>query len=62
MGSVDPDILAVARSLVRRYGDEAKRHAIQRISELLEDGDLAGRDLWVQVAEAIDCLEMQEPS
>jgi hypothetical protein len=50
----DRDVLAVARSLLVRYGDEAKRHAYQRASELLEDGDLDGRDLWMQVADAID--------
>jgi hypothetical protein len=52
----DQDVMAVARSLLTRYGDGAKRHAYQRASELLEDGDLEGRDLWIQVADAIDEL------
>jgi hypothetical protein len=53
---LDPDVLAVACSLVRRYGDEAKRHALQRISELSDEGNRAGRDLWMQVADAVDGL------
>jgi hypothetical protein len=53
---IDRDVLAVARSLVVRYGDEAKRRAYQRTSELLEDGDLEGRDRRMQVADAIDEL------
>jgi hypothetical protein len=57
---LDKDVLGVARTLVRRFGDEAKRHALQRISELREDGDLAGADLWQQVADAIDELPQHD--
>jgi len=46
---IDPNILAVARSLVRRYGDEAKRHALVRISELSDEGDLMGQNLWIEL-------------
>ena len=52
----DPDVLFVARSLVRRYGDEAKRHALERISDLLDDGDAEGCELWQGVADTIDEL------
>jgi len=52
----DRDVLAAAQSLLMRYGDEAKRHAYRRASELLEDGDLEGRALWMQVADVIDEL------
>lgn len=57
MTVTDPDVLAVARSLVRRYGDEAKRHALKRISELIDDGDVLGRNLWGQVADAVDEIQ-----
>jgi hypothetical protein len=57
MTIANPDRLAVAQSLQRRYCDEAKRHALQRISELADEGDLVGRDLWVRVADAIDKLQ-----
>ena len=50
----DPDILSVARSLIRRYGDEAKRHALQRISDLLDEGDAEACVLRERVADAID--------
>ena len=53
----DPDVLTVADLLSRRYGSEAKRHALQRISELAEEGDLVGRDLWEQVADAIEEID-----
>ena len=52
----DPDVLFVARTLIRRYGDEAKRHALERISNLLDDGDAEACDLWQKVADAIDEL------
>jgi hypothetical protein len=57
---IDPDILAVARSLVRRYGDEAKRHALQRMAELADEGDFVGRDLWMQVSDAVDGLQRRD--
>jgi hypothetical protein len=56
MPIADPDILFVAHSLVRRYGDEAKRHALERISDLLDDGDAEACELWQKVAGAIDDL------
>jgi hypothetical protein len=56
MANLDPDILFVARSLVQRYGNEAKRHALHRISELLDEGDAEGCGLWERVADAIDEL------
>jgi len=52
----DPAVLFVALSLVRRYGDEAKRHALERISNLLDDGDAEACELWEKVADAIDEL------
>ena len=52
----DPDVLFVARSLVRRYGDEAKRHALQRIATLLDDGDAEACEMCEKVADAIDVL------
>ena len=54
---IDPDVLTVAHSLSRRYGSEARRHALQRIWELAEEGDLMGRDLWEQVANAIEEMD-----
>jgi hypothetical protein len=56
MAILDPDVLFVARSLMRRYGDEAKRHALERISRLLDDGDAEACVLWQQVADVIDEL------
>jgi hypothetical protein len=56
MATLDPDILHVARSLIRRYGDEAKRHALKRIHELLDEGDAEASELWERVADAIDEL------
>jgi hypothetical protein len=54
---VDPDILRVSQLLMRRYGDEAKRHALERISELLDDGDGEAYELWQRVADVIDEAE-----
>jgi hypothetical protein len=56
MAVLDQDILRVARSLIRRYGDEARRHALQRIAELLDEGDSEASALWERVADAVDQL------
>jgi hypothetical protein len=56
MANLDPDVVFVARSLVRRYGNEAKRHSLERISRLLDDGDSEACVLWQKVADAIDEL------
>ena len=56
MAAFDSDTLHVASSLIRRYGDEAKRHALQRISDLLDEGDAEASVLWEHVADAIDDL------
>ena len=56
MAVFDQDVLHVARSLIRRYGDEAKRHALQRIAELLDEGDAEASELWERVSDAIDQL------
>ena len=59
---LDPAVVFVARSLVRRYGDEAKRHALERISHLLDDGDAEGCELWQGVADTIDDADYRTAS
>ena len=53
----DPDILAVARSLMVWYGAGAKKRACLRAVNLLEAGDTEGSRRWMEVAKSIDDLQ-----
>src|SRR5690349_14037220 len=46
--------LSPDRSYGGRYNDEAKRHALERISNLPDAGDAEACELWQKVADAID--------
>jgi hypothetical protein len=45
----ETDIYRSAKVLIDQHGDDAAIHAAQRADELLDQGDLEGRDLWVRV-------------
>lgn len=50
------DIWRAARLLVDRHGDEAPIHAAMRADELMADGDMDGRRIWLRIKNAIDEL------
>ena len=52
----DIDIYRAAHLLVKNYGDDAPVHAAVRIDELMERGDLDGRDVWRRILRAVDEL------
>jgi hypothetical protein len=49
----DLDIYRAANALLKSHGDGAWDHATQRALTLDYAGDIAGRDVWVRVANAI---------
>jgi hypothetical protein len=57
MAMGDPDILAVARSLMAWYGAGAKQRAWLRAANLLEAGDTEGSRRWMEVTKYIDSLQ-----
>jgi hypothetical protein len=55
----DIDIYRAANILIERYGDNAVIEAAKRLDTMLERGDLAGRDVWRRIRQAIDDLQAQ---
>jgi hypothetical protein len=53
----DPDIWRAASLLIQQHGDEAELVADKRSAEMLIDGDLEGREMWVRIRRAI--IELQ---
>ncbi len=50
-----------AKVLIVRYGDRAGLEAAKRADEMLERGDMERRAHWLQVMQAIDELQAEEP-
>ena len=50
------DVWTAAKLLIDRLGVDARAHAANRASELLEIGDRAGHALWTDVIRALDRL------
>jgi len=52
----EADIWRAAKLLADRLGADARAHAANRASELLEIGDRAGHALWTDIIHALDRL------
>jgi hypothetical protein len=50
------DIWRAARLLADRLGADARAHAANRASELLDAGDHAGHTLWTDIMHALERL------
>jgi hypothetical protein len=50
------DIWRAAKLLVDQLGADARAHAANRASELLETGDRASHALWTDIIRALDRL------
>ena len=57
----DRDIWRTAHTLIEQYCEQAPIHAAMRCDELLAQGDIEGRDVWVRVLGAILELRGQAP-
>ena len=57
----DLDIWRSANQLINRYGDDDWFHAAQRADDMLEQGDMDGRRVWLRVLDAVNELMKQEP-
>jgi hypothetical protein len=55
------DIWRVAKLLVKAHGQNAEVIAAQHVDERLAEGDLIGRDIWRQVAAAVQELRRAKP-
>jgi hypothetical protein len=52
----EADIWRAAKLLVDRLGADARAHAANRASELLETGDRASHAVWTDIVRALDRL------
>jgi len=50
------DVWRAAKMLVDQHGDEAPFHAAMRVEDMLERGDLEGRQVWKKIIEAAENL------
>ena len=50
------DIYASANELIKQYGEDAPIHAAMRADELLDQGDMDGKAVWVRILKAVDEL------
>ena len=57
----DRDIWIVANQCIQQHGDDATIHAAMRADELLDEGDVEGRLVWLRILDAIKELQNTEP-
>ncbi len=55
----DLEVIRVAASLIREYGDQAGLEAAQRANALLEQDDLQAQSDWARVAAAVEGIQSQ---
>jgi len=55
--TADREILTVARSYLARYGPAAKLRAQRRADVLEVEGNIEGRDVWLNVVRTIERLQ-----
>ncbi len=53
----DLEVIRVAASLIREYGDQAGLEAAQRANALLEKADLQAQSDWARVVEAVEGIQ-----
>lgn len=46
---------------MKQHGDDANIHAAMKADAYLEQGDMDGRAVWIQIIAAIKELEAKEP-
>ena len=57
----DIEIYQCAKLLIDNYGDDASIHASMKADEMLAQGNLDGKAVWMRVIEAIGELQASEP-
>ena len=57
----DLDTYRTAHLLIKQHGEEASIHAAMKADEMLAQGNVDGKAVWMQVIEVIEELQMTEP-
>ena len=55
------EIYRTAHLLIKQHGEEASIHAAMKADEMLAQGNLDGKAVWMRVIEAIGELQASEP-
>jgi hypothetical protein len=58
----DLDIRTAALLMLKRYGGDATRQAVNRASDLLNAGDVKGAFIWHLVRNCIERLQARKPA
>jgi hypothetical protein len=58
----DRDVWQAAVLLVKRYGDDAMLEASERADQLLDEGEMAGAEVWHRILNAIERLQAKAPA
>jgi len=56
------DIYRTAHLLIKQHGEEASIHASMKADEMLAQGNLDGKAVWLGVIKAIEELQVTEPA
>jgi hypothetical protein len=56
------DIYRTANLLIQQYGEEAPVHAAMKADEMLAQGNLDGKAVWLGVIRAIEELQAMGPA
>jgi hypothetical protein len=56
----DTDIYRSANELVKQHGEDAPIEAAMKADEMLEAGDLDGKNVWVRIMKATEELLSEE--
>ena len=55
------ELYRTAHLLIKQHGEEASIHAAMKADEMLAQGNLDGKAVWMRVIEAIGELQASEP-
>ena len=58
----DRDIWQAALVMVKWYREDAMQEAAARADQLLDEGDMAGAEVWHRILNAIERLQAKAPS
>ncbi len=56
----DIDIYRSANELIEKHGNDAPIEAAMRADELLENGDVEGKAVWIRIVKAVEELLSKE--
>jgi hypothetical protein len=56
------EVWQCAMLIVKRYGNDAMLEAAARFDKLLDEGDMAGCEVWYRILNAIERLQATNPA